>query len=252
MPTDLSTLRNNVADYIMLSLGSGMVTVELDAAHIDMALDRALRVFRQRTDNAMEESYGFLDLVRGQQEYILDDNIMEVRQVFRRGIGSGAAGQATQFEPFEAAFVNTYLLQAGRLGGLATYELFNQYQELAARMFGGYINFTWEPVSKKLTLVRNIKGSGESILLWLYNRKPDDTLLQDKECLPWLEQYSLGVCKMMLGEARSKFSTVVGPGGGTTLNGDALKAEGQALIDECMESIKQFEVGNTPLAWIQG
>ena len=250
--TNISTLRNDIRDYIFGMLGGGMSKVELDAKHYDIAIDRALRVFRQRTDNAMEESYGFLSLVEGKQEYVLDSNIMEVRQVFRRGVGSGAAGSATQFEPFEAAFVNTYLLQSGRLGGLGTYEMWSQYQELSAKMFGGYLNFYWEPVSKKITFIRNIKGSGEEVLLWLYNMKPDVTLLQDYQIQPWIEKYSLGMCKIMLGEARSKFATIIGPGGGTSLNGDALKAEGQQTIEECMEDIKLLTVGNSPLYWVMG
>ena len=58
-------------------------------------------------------------------------------------------------------------MQAGRVGGLATYELFSQYQELTARMFGGHINFTYNPVSKKLTIVRKVNSGniqGEYVL----------------------------------------------------------------------------------------
>lgn len=249
---DLNSLKQNVFDYVRLMLGDGMVDVELDSDHYNLALEQAFKIFRQHSNSAFEESYGFLTLVKDQQEYILDDNIMEVRQIFRRGVGSGTNGGVTQFEPFEAAFVNTYLLQAGRLGGLATYEMWAGYQELSARMFGGYINFYWEPVSKKLTLVRNIRAEGETVMLWLYNRKPDVTLLQDHLVLPWLQTYSLGLCKIMLGEARSKFSTIVGPGGGTSLNGDALKTEGKELLQECMDKIKLFQVGNTPLTFVIG
>jgi hypothetical protein len=36
----------------------------------------------------------------------------------------------------------------------------------------------------------------------------------------------------MLGEARSKFATIAGPQGGSTLNGDALKAEAQQEMDK--------------------
>ena len=36
----------------------------------------------------------------------------------------------------------------------------------------------------------------------------------------------------MLGEARSKFATIAGPQGGSTLNGDALKAEAQADMEK--------------------
>jgi hypothetical protein len=36
----------------------------------------------------------------------------------------------------------------------------------------------------------------------------------------------------MLGEARSKFATIAGPQGGSTLNGDALKGEAQAEMEK--------------------
>ena len=42
----------------------------------------------------------------------------------------------------------------------------------------------------------------------------------------------------MLGEARSKFATVAGPQGGTSLNGDALKAEAIAEIQALEEELK--------------
>ena len=36
----------------------------------------------------------------------------------------------------------------------------------------------------------------------------------------------------MLGEARSKFATIAGPQGGSTLNGDTLKAEATAEMEK--------------------
>jgi hypothetical protein len=41
----------------------------------------------------------------------------------------------------------------------------------------------------------------------------------------------------MLGEARSKFATVAGPQGGTSLNGDALKAEAQAEMEKLEQDL---------------
>jgi len=48
----------------------------------------------------------------------------------------------------------------------------------------------------------------------------------------WIKDYSLAKCKYMLGEARSKFATIAGPQGGSSLNGDALKAEAQMELDK--------------------
>ena len=156
----LNQLRNEMTDYIRLRLGDQIVDVELDKEHYDLAIKQALTKYRQRAQNATEESYVFLDLIPNVQEYILPNNIMEVRQIFRRGIGSTTGTTASQFEPFASGYLNTYMLVAGRVGGLTNYELFTQYQELAMTMFGGYINFNWNRVTKKLTLVRKIPYDG--------------------------------------------------------------------------------------------
>ena len=156
----LNQLRNEMIDYIRLRLGDQIVDVELDKEHYELAIKQALTKYRQKAQNAVEESYAFLNLIPDVQEYILPNNIMEVRQIFRRGIGSTAGTTASQFEPFSSGYLNTYMLVAGRVGGLTNYELFASYQKLAMTMFGGYINYTWNKVTKKLTLVRKIPYDG--------------------------------------------------------------------------------------------
>ena len=252
MAVDVTTLKNNIKDYIYLRLGGDMIDVELDPAHYTNCIEQSLRRYRQRAGNSVESSYIFVNVVEEQQEYVLPDEVEEVRQVFRRSVGSGSSDTGTQFEPFEAAFVNTYLLQAGRVGGQATYELYYQYQELSARLFGGFVNFEWNPVTKTITLLRKFEASGEDIVLWVYNIKPDVTILQDRQAQPWVQDYSLALAKFTLGEARSKFSTIAGPQGGTSLNGDTLKAEAQAELQVLDEELKNYIDGSDPLSFIIG
>ena len=238
------------------------------------------------------------------------------------------------------------MLVAGRVGGLVNYELFTQYQELAMKMFGGHIDFTWNQATKKLTLIRKIPGESttsirlnsltasgltpgsiitmvtatatglavgsniiinecttagyngtytiyqtdpttntiqviaiqplaatsvvtfdlgktrvsspdmdapsETIMLRTYNTKPDVMLLNDHMIFPWLQEYSYSFAKRIVGEARSKFGTIAGPQGGSTLNGDALKAEAQAEMDKLEEDIKTYVDGSAPLTWVIG
>jgi hypothetical protein len=56
------------------------------------------------------------------------------------------------------------MLVAGRVGGLTNYELFVQYQEQTMKMFGGYMNFSWNTATKKLTLVRKIPDAGKNYI----------------------------------------------------------------------------------------
>jgi len=249
---DLTTLRKDITDYIYLRLGGQMVDVELDPEHYDMCIDQAVRKYRQRAGSSVESSYLFLSILENQQEYVLPDEVQEVRQVFRRSVGSGSSDTGTQFEPFEAAFVNTYLLQAGRVGGQATYEMYYQYQELSARMFGGFVNFEFNPVTKTVTLLRKFSASGEKVVLWVYNTRPESGLLQDQQIQPWIQDYSLALAKFTLGEARSKFSTIAGPQGGTSLNGDTLKAEAQAEMQQLEEDLKNYIDGSDPLSFLIG
>ena len=350
--TQVTSLQNDIVDYIRLRLGYGMIDVEADKEHFDMGIKQALIRYRQKSSNSVEESYAFLDLYPETQEYILPNTIMEVKQIYRRGIGSVTGTSASQFEPFSSGYLNTYMLVAGRVGGLTNYELFVDYQKLAMRMFGGFMNFYWNKVTKKLTLVRKIpfQGSGatlrlrslsatgtapgstvtfqisnqgpwqgvsvgsvvtitgcgvsgyngtytittvdptqqfftflntaalgatvvndmalastyvsspstpetavtETVMLHVFNYKPDLMLLNDQQVFPWIQDYAYALTMMSIGQAREKFQSIAGPQGGTSLNGAALKAEAKELLDKLDEDLKNFVDGGQPLTWIMG
>ena len=245
--------RQSVYNYCRTMLGDGMIDVELDPAHYETALNRALAVFRQRSDNAVEESYVFLTLIQDQNEYILPKEIQQVRQIFRRSVGSrtGNGTGGTVFEPFNLAYTNTYLLSSTNMGGLATYELFAQYQELVGKMFGSFINFTWNPQSHKLIIQQRPRGE-ESVMLMVYNSKPDFAIIDDVYAGQWIKDYSLANCKLMLGQAREKFAQIAGPQGGSSLNGAAMKTEGQTEIDKLTEDLMKSVPGGMGYSWIIG
>ena len=248
-----TTAKQEVFDYVNLSLGGGMVDVELDQAHYEEALKKAFAKFRQRSDNSVEESYLFLPTVIDQNTYTLPEEVIEVRKIFRRSIGSrtGGGDGGTLFEPFNLAYTNTYLLASTNMGGLATYNAFAQYQELVGRMFGSFIEFKWNTTTKELVILQRPRAE-EELLLYAYNYRPDSELLKDYLASQWIKDYTLAVCKYMLGEARSKFATIAGPQGGTALNGDQLKAEGVADLEKLEQSISNYEVGQTPMSFVIG
>jgi len=251
-PENTLALKQSVFDHVRTMLGDGMIEVELDPKHYETALERAIDKYKQLSESSVEESYGFLELQEDTNVYTMPEEVTNVRQIFRRTVGGANATEGgTFFDPFELAYTNVYLLQSGRIGGLATYELFSGCQELVGRMFGGYINFYYDTVTRKLEIVRRQRAK-ETVLLWLYNNKPDGILLQDRYAKPWLRDYTLASCKIMLGEARSKFATIAGPQGGTSLNGDQLKAEGTQELEKLEQSISNYEVGQTPMSFVIG
>jgi len=316
---DLATQKQEIFDYVNAFLGGGMVDVELDPIHYETALKKALSRFRQRSDNSVEESYLFMPTVLDQNTYTLPNEVIEVRKLFRRSIGSraitgsssgpiytqsytatanqrifnvnyniasvgtvivevngssssdfvtdttartitfnsglnsgdvigvklyanGENNGGSMFDPFGLAYTNAYLLSSSKLGGLATYDMFSQYQELVGRMFGSFIEFNWNTTTKQLTLLQRPRAE-EDLLLYVYNYRPDSELLNDYLASQWIKDYTLASCKYMLGEARSKFATIAGPQGGSTLNGDSLKAEAQSEMEKLEQEVSNQMAG---------
>jgi len=251
--TELENERQIVIDYIKTFLGDGIVDVELDPIHYNTAIDRALMRYRQRSQNSTEESFGFITLQVDQNEYFLPKEVMEVRQLFRRSIGSRSGGGdgGSLFEPFNLAYSNTYLLSSSNMGGLGTYFAFASYQNLVGKMFGSFINFDFNPTTKKLRIAQRPRTE-ESVLMWMYNYRPDFNLFQDNYAGIWIKDYALANAKIMLGEAREKFATIAGPQGGTSLNGAAIKAEGTAMIEKLdLELTNNFD-GQKPMTFVIG
>jgi len=85
-----------------------------------------------------------------------------------------------------------------------------------------------------------------------YNFRPDSQLMEDYLAKQWIKDYTLAACKYMLGEARSKFATIAGPQGGSTLNGDTLKAEAQAEMEKLENEVAMAVPGGTGYGFLIG
>jgi hypothetical protein len=245
--------RQKVFDYARAMLGDGMIDVELDPIHYETALTRSLNKFRQRSSHAVEESYMFLELTKDTNDYKLPDEVIEVQSVFRRTLGSrSGGGTGTNFEPFNLAYTNTYLLNSTMLGGLATYELFAGYQEMVGKMFGSYIEFQWINHSHTLRILQRPFTEGETLMLRCHNYKPDYILINDLYSGQWIKDYTLSTCKIILAQAREKFASIAGPQGGTALNGGALKSEATAEIEKLEKELETQVSGGTGYTFIIG
>jgi hypothetical protein len=89
-------------------------------------------------------------------------------------------------------------------------------------------------------------------MLFAYNYRPDEELLNDYMAEQWIKDYTLATCKYMLGEAREKFATIAGPQGGTSLNGSSLKAEAQSEIEKLENEVAMAQAGGTGYGFVIG
>jgi len=243
--------RQEIIEEMTLRLADQIVDVELDSAHYNLAIDKAIGYYRQLSSGSVEASFLFLNTTDGETEYTLPDEVMEVNRIYRRGIGTANSG-GSNFDPFDVAFNNMYMLQAGQLGGLALFDAFSQYKETIGRIFGSEYNFNWNRNTKVLKILRNIR-SEEEIAVDISNFIPESLLIKDVYSSPWIADMALAQGKLILGEARGKYlSGLPGAGGAIQLNGEQLKAEAKEEIVLLREQVNNLEEGSTPLGFVIG
>ena len=248
----LDELKQALFQNVRYRLGDGIIDLELDPQHYEAAYNYAIKVYRQRAQNATQESYTLFTIEKNVDTYTLPSEFINVRCLYRRTVGLETGPSSSSFDPFSSAILNTYLLNYNYAGGMATYDFYAGYVELAARMFGGYVVYTFDPVTKVLRIVRDPKGSGERILIWADVQRTQEVLLQDPGAGVWIGDWVYAVLKGIIGEAREKFASIAGPGGGTSLNGAAMKAESKQLQEQLIQELKNYVDYSQPLTWVQG
>jgi hypothetical protein len=249
---NLEELKQALFENVRLRLGGDIIDLELDPQHYEAAYNYAIKIYRQRAQNATQESYTLMTVIKNVDTYTLPQEFINVRSLFRRTVGLETGPSSASFDPFSSAILNTYLLNYNYTGGLATYDFYAGYVELAARMFGGYVTYTFDPVTKVLRVVRDFKGTGERILIWADIQRPEEVIIQDPGAGVWIADFILAVLKGIIGEAREKFQSIAGPGGGTSLNGAQMKAESVASQERLITELKNYVDYSQPLTWIQG
>ena len=73
--------REQLISETQLRLADGIVDVELDREHYDVAIDKSLARYRQLSSGSVEESIIFIQTVENQTEYTLPDEVMEVEDL---------------------------------------------------------------------------------------------------------------------------------------------------------------------------
>lgn len=244
--------REKMKKTVAMMLGYPSVDIEIEDEQMEVAIDNAVSNYRAWSSASKEEAFLHLKLLQSQSVYSLPNEVEIVRKVLRRGNGVTSGGNTV--DPFSLAYSNTYLLSAVRGstgGGLLTYDLYHQFDKTVGHMFGREITFTYNPSTKKLLLERDIRGD-EDVLLHVYQNRPEHMLFDIQSIYPWLRDWVLAECMMMIGRARGKFGAVVGPQGTITMDGDAMRSEGAAMMESLKTRLHNFEDGGQILGFIIG
>lgn len=233
-------------------MGWPQVCVELSEEQFDIAIDNAIETFRMRADNAYAQRYITFTLTAGQQTYYLNDprvktdrivNIMRIGRV-------NSLGASQMNDPIYGQLMIPQVFQTGHVD-LVSIHLMHQLSETFEKIFAANLLYTWDEASRVLNILRNIPRN-EHVVLECTIERTEQELLLDRWCKQWLQGWAVAEIKETLGLIRSKFSSVPGPNGGLTLNGDLLMSEARMDFEDLSRQILDYEVGNSGVAFFIG
>ena len=237
--------RNTIKDIIKRQLGYPKVCVELDEEHFDIALNNALQELRRRTDSAYYKQFFFMQILPGQDKFYLNDptkgldSVVDVIKIHRLNMLG-----LVNFGPdniYAQQFLNQFY--APGVGyDLVSIHLIHSLSDVYSQLFAGDIAFNWREARRELTIHRRF-GHREKVLIECSMEKAEQEILVDRWTQQWVQQWAESEAMFMLAHIRGKFSTLPGPGGGLSLNADALMSEGTRLQEDCLRQIKDYEVG---------
>ena len=151
----------------------------------------------------------FLELKKNQNSYILPDEIINVRNLNRRTVGSELKAEKVEhcLNHSTLAYTNTYLLSRCNrwIGNLLRFRIIprNDRERCLEVSYSSILMLQ----QKKLTITQRPRADDETVLMHTDNFRPDIHCFKDIYSKPWIRDYTLAVSKIMLGEARGKFNT---------------------------------------------
>jgi hypothetical protein len=234
----------SLREWILISLGSPLITIELTESQLDLAIDEAFELYTKYAQ--FNEKYLALNLT----EYdtvnnyfnLSGYNIAAVYGIDTQGGSMFGAGGDTIFT------ISNAMLQSGSypfFGGMGaggawvTFHAAHEFMELTKRMMGSGYEFDFDRFNKTLTLIPKPAVTSGYILIACECIPPDEELYGNE----YLKRIALAKAKIMLGTIRKKFGGIQLVGGGQI--DSEIGSEGKEELDKIIDNIRKDEAMGT-------
>jgi hypothetical protein len=211
-------LRVRWKEYIMMQLGAPVVKVELTEAQVDAAIDSALNIFSQWAE---WEFLGYFTTTPEVGEYDLTQLIPGFINLRDCIYSPSQAESILQGFFSDFNFDNRHFFwYHSTYATMTDYAILNAYNEMYLRTIGK--EGQWTTYGNKLVL-SPVPDKAVRVAL-RYSAYPEDNDIRRDE---WIRLWALSECKVMLGRIRSKYSSLPGPRGDLSMDGESLISEGR-------------------------
>jgi hypothetical protein len=237
--------REELKTYILSKLGSPVISIELDDAQINYAIDFAITKFSNFSMDGEEPTPFLMDTKDGVYEYELDDRVQSVVDV--RFKPSGFAYQfpggmiVTPSDFFSKSIIPSGNIDVtSMMAVIAKMSMLDYYFNIKA-------NYNYNGTTKRLRFFENPGPLGTHALLLVYLKyepKEYDNIYGNQ----WVIDYSLALCKEQWGENLGKYDgSLIG---GATVNYARLISEAKDKISTLEDEL--LSTWTRPLPILRG
>jgi len=220
------TSRYALKQYILTYLGSPFITVELTDAHLDYAINDALRQYKAYASVPNERQFIVVHLVAGQATYSIPSTVRAIIDL----LGSSSSGVNTLFT------IENILHSSGQLEfnnfDVVSYEIAMNYLDTMSMVMGYNTVVRFSDANDTITVYPTPDAVG-TLYLEVYN-SVDSTEYFDH---PFVLQYARGAAMIMWANVTGKYEVDLPQGGRISV--EKLRQEGQREIEEAKKDLRE-------------
>ena len=234
---EFTEFERTLKDYALAQLGHPVVRVELTSYQLRTCIDEAISKLNYHAP-LWTKQIAVFDASAGTNMYELPKFVMDNLEyvVYKKTLLSIQSQAGTlEFDFFIKYFQDNFLFQNF---GVADFYLLQQNLEMTRKVLGQEGSFN--VVDGRYLLLSPAPAVTPEQVIVEYRALNSNSI--HPAYRNWMQRYTLAASKGVLGQIRSKYSSLPSPAGGASLNGAALIAESekekQALLEELTTEIE--------------
>lgn len=222
--------RSQLKQYILTSLGSPVINVEVESSQLDQIIDNTLQMFTENHYDGSDHTYLALTTTLSSiQTYTLPSTTQEVIKILNIRNNVTIFDEPLLLSPVYGMGVTSNLSNVS----YANVEVIRHFQKTAETIYNNEILFDFNTTTKKIFFQTPLKEIGVYFLEVYISETEYDSYYNNR----WVKEYSTACAKKQWGNNLGKYSGSQLPGG-VTINFDRIIAEGQAEIDKLTEQLR--------------
>jgi hypothetical protein len=232
--------RNALKNYIMRSLGSPIINIEVADEQVDDRIDDALQLFVERHYNGANRKYLEVQITEQHENdgfMVLPNEVLSVIHIHKRGKYAQMGEDVFMSDEWQAEAAAFRAIEYG--GGLVNLEMTGQTISALKTYTERLPEYTYNKTNNKLFILGIQPPVGEKILLETYTAiDSTDIISTDIFDDSFVKRYATSLVKKQWGQNLSKFDGSSTLPGGMTINGGNIMAEAKEEISELLEELE--------------